>query len=228
MIPATGKTPDDQKSRGIVVLGAGGHAKVVIEIFRAAGETVDYCVANAMPTGGAVLGVPVLVGEDEPLALLHARGYVRAHVAIGSNIIREKLCNRLRDMGFTLASAIHPQSVLSPSATVGDGAAVMAGVVINACASVGEGAIVNTGATIDHDCKIGNYAHVAPQCALAGTVSVGSLAFLGLGTKVIPNITIGAKTTTGAGAVVVRDLPSESLAVGIPARVVEKSKENHK
>jgi UDP-perosamine 4-acetyltransferase len=104
----------------------------------------------------------------------------------------------------------------------------MAGAVVNACTSIGEGAIVNTGATIDHDCKIGNYAHVAPQCGIAGTVSVGSLAFLGVGTKVIPGITIGDKTTTGAGAVVVRDLPGESLAVGVPARIVQKNKENHK
>lgn len=220
--------PGNESNPGIVILGAGGHAKVVIEIFRAAGETIAYCVANAMPVGGVVLGVPVVFGEDEPLVRLRSEGYFRAHVAIGANPIREKLCNRLKGLGFTLTSAIHPRSVLSPTATIGPGTAIMAGAVVNACTSIGEGAIVNTGATIDHDCKIGNYAHVAPQCGIAGTVSVGSLAFLGVGTKVIPGINIGDKTTTGAGAVVVRDLPGESLAVGVPARIVQKNKENHK
>lgn len=215
-------------NRGIVILGAGGHAKVVIEIFRAAGETVAFCVANAIPPDGTVLGVPVLVGEDEPLLRLRSEGYFRAHVAIGANTIREKLCDKLKKLEFTLASAIHPRSVVSPTATIGPGTAIMAGAVINACASIGQGAIVNTGATIDHDCKIGDYSHVAPQCGLAGTVTLGSLCFLGVGTKVIPGLKIGDKTTTGAGAVVVRDLPPDSLAVGVPARIVQKMKESHK
>lgn len=201
---------------------------MVIEIFRAAGETVAFCVANASPPEGTVLGVPVLVGEEVPLSQLGAEGYFRAHVAIGSNTIREKLANSLKELGFTLTSAIHPQAIVSPTATIGSGTAVMAGAVINACVTIGKGAIVNTGATIDHDCNIGNFAHIGPQCGLAGTVNVGALAFLGVGTKVIPNISIGFKTTTGAGAVVVRDLPPESLAVGVPARIVQKSKESHK
>ncbi len=206
-------------SNDIVLLGAGGHAKVVMEIFQAAGEKVAYCVANTPMETGTLLGTPVLFGEREPLEQLRRKGYSKAHVAIGSNRVRAKLFVQLKELGYTLASAIHPQSIISPTVTIGAGTAIMAGTIINASTVIGEGAIINTGATVDHDCRIGDFAHIGPQCGLAGNVSVGDHAFLGIGTKVIPKISIGENTNTGAGAIVVRDLPANGLAVGVPARI---------
>ena len=219
MSELTGPTIND-----IVLLGAGGHAKVVMEIFRAAGEKVAFCVVNSGGEAETLLGVPVLIGEKEQLIRLRQEGYSKAHVAIGPNSVRKKLCELVTNFGFSLTSAIHPSAIISPTVTIGPGTAIMAGAIINACSVIGEGVIINAGATIDHDCSIGDYVHIAPQCGLAGVVMVGSLAFLGIGTKVIPKTTIGQNTTTGAGAIVVCDLPENGLAVGVPARIIKTTK----
>jgi len=205
-------------SRGIVVVGASGHAKVCIEILRHMGEDVAICVAGP-DAAGSCLGVPV-VGGDENLGDLRTQGYERAFVAIGDNATRCRMAELLQRTGFRLTSAISPAATVSPSATLGLGVAVMAGVVVNADADIRDLAIVNTGATVDHDCVVGSGAHVAPQCALAGNVTVGRMSFLGVGTKVVPGRRIGECVTTGAGAVVISDLPDGVTAVGVPTRIV--------
>lgn len=216
--------PIGSPNQGIILLGAGGHAKVVMEIFHAAGESVAFCVANTPLDTTTLLGTPVLLGEREQLELLRSQGYFKAHVAIGSNSVRAKLFHQLKELGYTLTSAIHPQATISPTVTIGSGTAIMAGAVINASTVIGEGAIINTGATVDHDCRIGDFAHIGPQCGLAGNITLGDHAFLGIGTKVIPKTTIGKNTTTGAGAIVVCDLPANGLAVGVPARIIKTTK----
>jgi UDP-perosamine 4-acetyltransferase len=202
---------------GVVVLGAGGHAKVVIEILRAMGERVDLCIGGA-DSPDVCAGVPVVRG-DEHLHTLAARGYRRAFVAIGANAVRQRVGQQARDAGFTMIRAVSPLAAISPSARIGEGVAVMAGAVVNAEAVVGDFAILNTGATVDHDCRIGAAAHVGPQCALAGQVQVGEGSFLGIGCKVIPLVTIGRDVVVGAGSVVIADLPDHVTALGVPARV---------
>ena len=202
---------------GVVIIGGGGHAKVVIESLRARGETVA-AIVDADPTPREVLGVPV-VGDDLALPGLRGQGLSRLFVAIGDNRLREKLGRRAREQGFTLANAIHPSAILSPTVRLGEGVAVMAGVAVNADASVGDLAIVNTGAVVDHDCVLGAACHLGPASALAGGVTVGERAFLGVGARAIPGVTIGADTIVGAGGVVVRDLPDGVLAIGVPAKI---------
>jgi UDP-perosamine 4-acetyltransferase len=206
--------------QGVVVVGASGHAKVVIEILRAMGEEVDFCVGNeASPA--TCLGVSVLKG-DAHLERLRERGYHRVFVAVGSNAVRARLGEAVQRLGFELVNAISPQALISPTARIGKGVAVMAGAVINADSLIDDLVIVNTGATIDHDCHIGAAVHIAPQCGLAGNVTVGEGSFLGIGCKVIPRVSIGTGVTVGAGGVVVNPLPDGTLAVGVPARPVER------
>jgi len=204
--------------QGIIVLGASGHAKVVIELLREMGERVDFCVADK---SGTCLGVPVLEG-DVHLERLRREGYSRAFVAVGSNAVRARLSDTVRRLGFDLVNAISPHAVISSSARIGKGVAIMAGAVVNAESVIDDLAIVNTGATIDHDCHIGVAVHVAPQCGLAGNVIVGRGTFLGIGCNVIPGVRIGAGVTVGAGAVVVKPLADGTLAVGMPATPVEQ------
>lgn len=202
--------------QGIIIVGAGGHAKVCIELLRAAGEPVAFCIGDA---GGApdCVGVPVLDG-DHHLPRLYAKGYRRAFVAIGANRLRARLAKVVREQGYELVNAISPRAQVSPSANVGAGVAIMAGAVINAEAVIGDLVIINTGATIDHDCVIGPAAHVAPQCALAGNVTLAACSFLGVGCKVIPGVTIGEHAIVGAGGVVICDIGAGVTAVGTPAR----------
>lgn len=203
----------------IIVLGAGGHAKVCIELLRAMGQEVAFCVGNA-DSVAACVGVPVLRGDGH-LTSLRADGYRRIFVAIGSNRLRLKLAETAAALGYELVNAISAQAVISPSARLGAGVAVMAGAVINAEATVGDLAIINTGASIDHDCQIGVGAHIAPQCALAGNVHVGDGSFLGIGCKVVPDVRIGAQAILGAGAVVICDIENGATAVGVPARGIK-------
>jgi UDP-perosamine 4-acetyltransferase len=202
----------------IIVVGAGGHAKVCIELLRAMGETVVYCV-GAADSPDNCLGVPILRG-DENLSLLRAEGYCKVFVAIGSNRLRERLGAFCIEQGYQLVNAISPHAIISPSATLGRGVAVMAGAIINTESVIEDLAIINTGATVDHDCRIGQAAHIAPQCALAGNVTLGAKSFLGIGCKVIPGIRIGERVTVGAGAVVISHVESDAIAVGVPARVL--------
>lgn len=204
-------------SSGVVIIGGGGHAKVVIESLRASGETI-VAIVDADPTPRAVLGVPV-VGDDLALADLRGQGLSKLFVAIGDNRLREKLGRKAREQGFTLVNAIHPSAVISPSAVLGEGVAVMAGVAINADSRIGDLAIVNTGAVVDHDCHLGAACHLGPASALAGGVTLGERAFLGVGARAIPGVRIGADTIVGAGGVVVRDLPDAVLAVGVPVQI---------
>lgn len=201
---------------GIVVIGAGGHAKVCVELLQSMGEEVAYCVGGA-GASGTCAGAPVLAG-DEHLATLHDRGHSCVFVAIGNNSARERLAVTATTMGYTLVSAISPHAVVSKSARLGAGVAVMAGCVINADAEIGDLAIINTGATVDHDCRIGFATHIAPNCALAGNVVVGRRSLLGIGCDVIPGRTIGEGVVIGAGSVVVSDICDGVTAVGVPAK----------
>jgi UDP-perosamine 4-acetyltransferase len=204
-------------SAGVVIIGGGGHAKVVIESLRASGHAVA-AIVDADPTPREVLGVPV-VGDDLKLPALKEQGLSQLFVAIGDNRLREKLGRKAQSLGFVLVNAIHPSAVISPSAKLGQGVAVMAGVAINADTDVGDLAIINTGAVVDHDGRLGVACHLGPACALAGGVNIGDRAFLGVGARAIPGVTIGADTTVGAGGVVVRDLPEAVLAIGVPAKI---------
>ena len=202
----------------LVVIGGGGHAKVVIELLEDSGAfEIAGCIASGGPE--SVLGVPVL-GDDSCLARQYAAGIRKAFVAVGDNSLRRRLSKMVADLGFQLVNAVSPRATVSRRAELRSGIAIMAGAVINSCSRIGSGCIVNTGAVVDHDCLIADWAHVAPGSSLAGNVSIGEGAFLGVGTRVIPHISIGAWATVGAGAVVIRDVPSGATAVGVPAKII--------
>jgi len=207
-------------TQDVIVLGSSGHAKVCIELLRAGGSSVAYCI-GAPDSGNTCLGVPVLQG-DEHLKELRSRGYQRVFIAIGANRLRQRLAAFARDLGFQLVNAISPQAAISSTARLGSGIAIMAGAVINADCTIGDLAIVNTLASVDHDGSIGNAVHLAPHCGLAGNVTVGERSFLGIGSKVIPEITIGADVTAGAGSVIVTDIEPNMRIAGVPAKTMHK------
>lgn len=202
----------------VILIGGGGHAKVIIDIFQEDEhfEVIGCTVSNS--PASSVLGVRVL-GDDSQLSTIYSSGVRKAFVAIGDNRARRNAAQSVLALGFTLINAVSRRAIVSPRVTFATGIAIMPGAVINACSRLGDGCIVNTGATIDHDCEIGNWAHVAPGTNLAGCVTVGDGAFLGVGCRVIPGIKIGDWSTIGAGATVISDVPARVTAVGVPARV---------
>jgi sugar O-acyltransferase (sialic acid O-acetyltransferase NeuD family) len=198
----------------LTIVGAGGHAKVVLATARAAGyddialadddESLHATTVLGVQVGGP--GGPVL-GDPEALVVL----------AIGDNAARARL-----GAGATcrFATIVHPSAVVHESAEIGAGAVVFAGAVIQPDTKVGAHCIVNTGASIDHDCVLGEAVHVAPGTRLGGDVQLGDGVFIGIGSVVTPGIRVGARTVVGAGAAVVRDLPAEITAAGVPARSI--------
>lgn len=204
--------------KGIVVMGASGHAKVCIELLRSFGGTVECCIGSEVDAD-TCMGLPVLKGESH-LERLRGEGYTEIFIAVVGNSAREKLASLALSQSWRLVSAISPHAVISPSARIGEGVAIMPGAIINTESQIGDLAIINTGAVIDHDCIVGTAVHIAPQGALAGNVRVGARSFLGTGCKVIPGIVIGADAMIGAGAAVVANLDDEATAVGVPARAV--------
>lgn len=206
---------------GVILLGAGGHAKVVIEILRAAGETVAGLL-DADSTPREVLSAPV-IGDDGQLPQLYAAGHRRAFVALGANGLRRRLAGDLQSLGFELVNAISPAAKVSPSARLGRGVAIMPGAVVNAQAQIGDCAIINSGAVVEHDCRVGAGAHIGPGAVLAGSCQVGEEALVGAGACVIPDRKIGAGAVIGAGASVTRDVSDGLRVGGTPARPLSPS-----
>lgn len=205
----------------LVILGAGGHAKMVIEAARTQGlYEPALCLAHIDDLVPHVLGIPVEPESDERLAALQHQGF-HAFVAVGSNRLRRKLCNKLEQLGLPLATIVSSQAWISPSASVSAGSIIMPGAIIGAETKVGRGAIINTSASVDHDGVIGDFVHIAPGVHLAGCVTIGETSFLGVGVSVIPERRVGSGCTIGAGAVVVRDVPDNQVWVGCPARFLK-------
>jgi UDP-perosamine 4-acetyltransferase len=210
----------------VVGIGAGGHAKVVIEILRAGGRYEPTALVDANPAlwGTEVLGVPV-VGGDDALGGLLDNGANHAFIGmgfLGETSVRQGAVQKVEQLGFELVQAIHPSAVLSPSAHLGAGITIMAHGIVNAEARIGSYAIVNSGAIVEHDCRIGDHAHVGPGARLAANVSVGERTHLGIGATVRQGLTIGDGSVVGAGAVVVRDVPEDVVVAGVPAKTLRE------
>lgn len=201
-------------AEGVVILGAGGHAKVVIGVLKALGETIlGVLDDDSTKWGHDLMGVPIL----GPMSLLDNHLSNRAVIAIGSNRIRKQVAERAAAVEW--ATLIHPAAWVDRHAQLDAGTIVCAGAVIQPQARLGKHVIVNTAASVDHDCVLADYAQIGPGVHLAGTVVLGEGVMMGTGSIAIPSVKIGDWTTVGAGAVVISDLPSGVTAVGVPARV---------
>ena len=197
----------------VYVIGAGGHAKVVLRTL----QDLGYAIAGIFDDdprrqGLSLLGVPI-IGPIEQIAEEPPRP---ALIAIGDNATRRRIAERY-DLPWL--TAVHPSALVDPSVGIGRGTVVLPRAVIQVDTSLGDHVIVNTAATIDHDCVIKAYAHLAPGVHLAGGITIGNGALLGIGVAAMPGITIGHGVTVGAGAVVICDLPDHVIAVGVPAKV---------
>ena len=202
--------------REIVVVGAGGHAKVAIECLRFAGWTIVGCT-DVDPTPRHCAGAPVL-GGDALLSDLRSQGVAYAFCALGSNALRERVGQNLIEQGFDLPAVRGPGANLSPSVRLGAGCILMPGATVNVETIIGDLVIINSNASVDHDGVIGRAAHIGPGATLAGEVTVGDRSFVATGSSVIPRMRIGDDVVVGAGSVVISDIPDRVVAYGNPAR----------
>lgn len=220
----------ESRSQVLLVFGAGGHGRVIADVFSRAqpGGIVNFLddklfgqTINGHPVIGRLSDWQKAVYElsqrfDNPIGLI---------IGIGDNTLRRQwalqLQQAINDMdGRARFSVIaDPSAVVSTTASLGPGTLLVPQSVVNANAMIGSHVILNTTCSVDHDCKLGDYVHIAPGARLAGGVQVGDGTHIGVGASVIPGIRIGAWSIIGAGSVVVEDVPNGVVAFGVPARV---------
>lgn len=207
----------------IVLIGAGGHCKVIIDIIKCTNQFEIVGITEKVEKPYDVLDVPI-IGDDNNLIQIFNSGVKNAFICIGAlnNInSRNLIYKNLKLIGFNLPVLIHNNAIISKYTNIGEGTCIMPGAVINAGSSIGKNCIVNSGSVIEHDCVIGNNTHISPNVAIGGGVSIGSNTHIGIGSSIIQGINLGNNVTIGAGAVVINNLDNNVLAVGVPAKVIK-------
>lgn len=199
----------------MVLYGASGHAKVIMDILNACGIEISE-----------------IYDDNKSLTMLHDVKVTQPKeteeeliVSIGDNKIRKQIVEK--NLTNKYGIAIHPTAIVSPYATIGEGSVVMQGAIIQAGAKIGKHCIINTGATIDHDCIVGDFAHISPNATLCGNVTIGEGTQIGVGSAIIPGITIGAWSLICAGSVVTKNFPDNCIAAGNFCKVKRYIVNNH-
>ena len=207
------------KLRKLVIWGAGGHATVVADIVRLGGRHEIAAFMDDSPSGrdGDLLGVPIICQREKLKSVLR-EGLCDIIIGIGDCATRLRLGAVAKEMGFRLATAIHPQAVVASTAKIGAGCVIAAGAVVNPGVVLGENVIVNTSASVDHDCVVEDGVHICPGAHLAGNVTVRRGVWVGIGATVIEGVEIGKGSMIAAGGVVVSDIADGVLAKGVPAK----------
>ncbi|HVY58171.1 MAG TPA: acetyltransferase [Xanthobacteraceae bacterium] len=207
----------------LIVLGAGGHAKVVIDLAHRLGRSVLAAVAPHPEPNRQILGVAV---KDEDFVSAHTPDAVELALGIGMPTekpieglaARLMVAERFRARGYRFPSLVHPTAIFGEECTIGEGAQIMVGAILQPGCSVGPFAIVNTGARVDHDGVLGEGCHVAPGATLGGNVQVGRETLVGIGATVRQGIRIGARALIGGAAMVTADVADGERRMGVPAR----------
>lgn len=186
----------------LYVLGAGGHAKVVVEALRSSGASPYACLDK---------------DGERALDRVSPRSVVLAN-GVGTGPARRRVFETFRAKGFRFPPVRAASAVIAPSAVLGEGSQVLTRAVVHPDSLIGENAVVNTGAIVEHDCVVGDHAFVGPGAVLCGDVVVGLGAFVGAGAVILPGVRVGADAIVGAGAVATRDVAAGAKVCGVPAR----------
>jgi sugar O-acyltransferase (sialic acid O-acetyltransferase NeuD family) len=216
----------DTKPINCIVFGAGGHALVLIDAIQSGNIARIHGIldSDSARWGKDLLGVPIL-GADDLLSELVDEGITHFVIGVGStgnNRPRQRLYQLGCSHKLKPLTIVHPGAFCSEHASVGAGAQLLAGSIIQTRAVLGCNVIVNSGAIVEHDCVVGDHAHIATGAVLASTVKVGELAHIGAGVTVRQLVSIGKEAVVGAGAAVVQDIPDKVVAAGVPARRLEE------
>ncbi len=196
----------------VIVIGAGGHGKVVADIIIKSGDNLLGFLDDAKACGEPFFGSKILGKVQDFNKFLKCKFIV----AIGDNKIREEISRSNMDF----YTAIHPKAVIGTGALIGKNTAIMANAVINSDAVIGDGVIINTGAVVEHDCKIGSFSHISPKATVCGTVNIGRRTWIGAGAVIRNNVSISDDVLIGAGGIVVKNVSVSGVYVGNPAKKI--------
>ena len=194
----------------MILYGASGHAKVIIDILKRLGKNINLIIDDN-PKIKNILDIIVYQLIDVDITK------EELIITVGNNKTRKLISENLVA---NFGKAIHPDSVIDSIVKIDDGTVIMAGTVINSSTTIGKHCILNTSSSIDHDCILDDFVHISPNAAICGGVEIGEGTHIGAGATVIPNLKIGSWCTIGAGAVIIKDIPDHATVVGNPGRIV--------
>lgn len=212
----------------VIILGSGGHAKVLINILKLCDIKIFGITDPETPKSYGLyedityLGDDNSISEYSPDKLLLVNGLGSA----GKCDKRKLLFDKFKNHGYSFASLIHPSAIIAPDVKLSEGVQVMAGAIIQPGSIIGKNTIINTKVSVDHDCQIGSHVHLAPGVTLSGNVKVGDETHIGTGANIIQNINIGRNSLVGAGSLVLNNIPENSKAFGVPVKLNNNIKEN--
>lgn len=211
--------------KAVIILGGGGHSRVVASTARACGYEIMGFVDPAEPARGPA-GIPWLGGDEaletvDPAHVLLVNGIG----SVGPVTIRRAVHERALSGGFRFATLVHPAAFVADDARLGEGVQCMAGAVVQTGVELAENVVVNSGAVIDHDCRIGRHCHIAPGAVLSGEVMAGEGVHVGTGARIIQGLHIGAGAVVAAGATVVRSVSAGETVAGTPAKPLTERKQ---
>lgn len=212
--------------KDIVIIGAGGHAKVVADIILKRKELLNenLNITGFLDDGyknlkyTKIFDIPIL-GDTNLIEKLEQEKKYNYVIGIGSNEIREKISNKFSNLNYY--TAIHPKSIIGTDVVIENGTVVMANTVVNSGTRIGKHCILNTGSIIEHNSNIKDYCHISPSAVLCGTVNVGKKSWIGAGSIIIQNKNIGENSIIGAGSVVIGDVSDNCTVVGNPGKIIK-------
>lgn len=199
----------------LLILGAGGHGKVVAEIASLMKQWDEIAFLDDKEELKEVNGYKII--DKLKNYKLYKEEYKNAFVAIGNNKLRMNLINNLLMEGFNVPILVHPTAIISKNVKIDKGTVIMAGAVINTNSVIGKGCIINTSSSIDHDCILKDGVHISPGVHVGGTVNIGKCTWVCIGSSIANNITIGKNVIVAAGAAVIKDVPDNVIVAGVPA-----------
>ncbi len=213
----------------VLIIGASGHAKVIIE---AIGFNKEYEVWGLIDSykeiGGRLMGYEIL-GTEDSIPKLVKQGITKGIIAIGDNWTRYQMYTKVKKLApdFEFITVVHHSATISPSAKIGKGTVILAGVKINTHAEVGEFCILNTNSSFGHDCKMADFSSIAPGVTVGGNVNIDFCTAISLGANIIQGVDIGKHSIIGAGSLILNDVDDFRLVYGVPAKeikTIEKGK----
>ena len=212
-------------NKPVVILGYGGHARVVLDVLRATGRAVAGILAPDLPVGAQWEGIPVL-GDDDWTLRPEATQYSYT-LGVGMlphrSQLRQRLFSLLQDRRLGMPALVHPSAIVAPDVVLGEGTQLMAGVIVQPGTVIGENVLLNTRVTVDHHSRIGAHVHVAPGAILCGEVQLADRVFIGAGAILIQGVAVGTGAQVAAGATVVKNIAAgiRFIPGRLPIRIEE-------
>lgn len=204
----------------VIIIGAGGHARVLFDCLRLQGVNVLGMLDKAGVENGnsdlPIIGNDSAISEypSDTVELVNGLG------SVGNMNLRTGIFSKFKNLGYCFRNVIHPSAIIAHDCELGEGVQVLAGAMINTGTKIAADTIVNTGAIVDHECIVGSHVHIAPGCTLSGGIHIGDGTHIGTGATIIQGISIGNRALVAAGAVVVKNVPDGEKVMGVPAKIV--------